>query len=327
MDEPLVSVIIPTFNRKDFVKGAILSAINQSYNNLEVIVVEDGFKSGVDQFIRDLDNNRIIYTSHKINRGLGASRNTGMKLARGEYIAFLDDDDRWLEDKIRLQVDVMCKCTNNKTMVYCYNAQKPSEKSVPKYGKPARGPMSDYIFQGFLLLSSSMMIKKSSLVSLGGHSEKLRSCVDHDIWMKMAKDGFEMDLVEEGLIYSVGTEHERMVNQLDERLAGIKQFFNKWRSKVIDESGIESWMKIERKYHIQTSYGIVNSFRKGIISRVEAVDYLKGLFLLESPDFIWVDFFIARFGLKFSTRVFDLIPLGNKSILNYPKVNKNTKRP
>ena len=314
MYKPLVSVVIPTFDRKDFVQGAILSAINQSYNNLEVIVVEDGSNSGVNEFIRDLNDDRVKYTSHEKNRGLGASRNTGMNLARGEYIAFLDDDDRWLEDKIKLQVDVMCKCIKNRTMVYCYNVQKRSQRLVHRYVNPARGPMSDYIFQGFLLLSSSMMIKRSSLVSLGGHSEELKNCVDHDIWMRMAINGFDMDLVEKGLIYSIGNDHERMVNQLDERLEGIKHFFEKWRFKVIDKFGIESWMKIERKYHIQTAYEIVSSYRKGIISGSEAVDYVKRLFLLENSNFTWFDLLIARLGLKFSTRAFNLIPLGKKGI-------------
>ena len=68
-------------------------------------------------------------------------------------------------------------------------------------------------------------------------------------------------------------------------------------------------IKIERKYHRQTSYGIVDSYRKGVISKDEGINYLKGLFLLQSQKFSWFDIFIARFGLRFSTRAFDLIPL------------------
>ena len=129
------------------------------------------------------------------------------------------------------------------------------------------------------------------------------------MWMKLVINGFDMDLVEEGLIYSMDDERKRMVNQFDCRLEGIKQFFNKWKPKVIDECGIESWMKIERKYHSQTSYGIVDSYRKDIISEDEGVSYLKDLFLLQSIKFSWFDILIARFGLKFSTRVLDFIPL------------------
>jgi len=101
-----------------------------------------------------------------------------------------------------------------------------------------------------------------------------------------------------------------MVNQFDSRLEGIKQFFKKWKpDEVIKEYGIESWTKIERKYHCQTSYGIVDRYRKGIISNEEGINYLKELFLLQSKNFSWFDILIARFGLKFSTRVLDFIPL------------------
>ena len=309
MNKPLVSIVIPTFDRNELVQGAILNALDQSYEHIEVIVVEDGSTSTVDEFISGLGDNRVIYASHETNRGLGATRNTGMSLAKGEYIAFLDDDDRWLENKIRLQVDIMKKCGNNKTMVYCFNTQKQGQKLHYQHCEPARGQMSDHIFRGRLLPSSSMMINRSSLISLRGHSEELISCVDHDMWMKLAINGFDMDLVEEGLIYSMDDERKRMVNQFDCRLEGIKQFFNKWKPKVIDECGIESWMKIERKYHSQTSYGIVDSYRKDIISEDEGVSYLKDLFLLQSIKFSWFDILIARFGLKFSTRVLDFIPL------------------
>ncbi len=312
--DPLISVIIPTFNRKVLVQGAIYNALEQSYDNIEVIVVEDGSRSGVDKFIKDLGDDRVIYTSHSNNCGVGASRNHGMSLASGEYIAFLDDDDRWLKEKLKLQLDVINKCKNNKSMVYCFNAVSKNKKFSKKNMKSARGLMSDYIFKGYLLPSSSMMIKRSSLVFLGGYSEKLKSCVDHDMWMTLARNGFDMDFVEEGMIYSVKDKRKRMVNQFDDRLEGVRQFFNKWRPEIIEEYKIESWLKIERKYHIQTSYGIVDSYRKGFISKDEGINYLKDLFLMQSNEFSWLDMFLAQFGLRFSTRLFNCIPMKNALI-------------
>jgi len=309
MGKPLVSVVIPTFDRKDFVKGAIENALDQSYENLEVIVVEDGSNCGVEKFISGLGDHRLIYTRHKGNLKLGASRNTGMKLAKGEYIAFLDDDDRWLKNKIRLQVDMMQKYRNNKVMIYCFNTKERGQNRFYKIPMAARGPMVNSIFQGFLLPSSSMLINRSALESIGGHSADLMSCIDHDMWMKLARNGFDMDLVEKGLVYSVDDERKRMVNQFDDRLTGIKQFFIKWKPAIIEEYKIESWMKIERKYHIQTAYAIVNSYRKGIISASEGIDYLKELFLLQSSHFTRFDMLIARFGLRFSTRLFNIVPI------------------
>jgi glycosyltransferase involved in cell wall biosynthesis len=309
MVEPLISIVIPTFDRSELAQGAIKNVLDQSYNNFEVIVVEDGSSTGLDEFIKGLGNEKVIYASHETNRGLGSSRNTGMNLSKGDYIAFLDDDDRWLKDKLMMQVDIMQRSNNPKIMVYCRNVPEKSKRYSSGQIRNIKGPMSDYIFQGFLLPSSSILMHTSALKSIGGHSMDIISCIDHDIWMKLAKNGFYMDLVEEGLIYSVDVERKRMVNQFDERLKGIEQFFKKWKPEVIKEYGIESWMKIERIYHCQTSYGIVDRYRKGIISNEEGINYLKELFLLQSKNFSWFDILIARFGLKFSTRVLDFIPL------------------
>ena len=311
MVEPLISVVIPTLDRQELAEGAIKNVLDQSYDNLEVIVVEDGSSTGLDKFIKGLGNEKVIYASHETNRGLGSSRNTGMSLSKGDYIAFLDDDDRWLKDKLMMQVEIILRSKDSKMMVYCRNVLKKSKRYSAGKIKNIRGPMSDYIFQGFLLPSSSMLLNTSALKSIGGHSMDIISCIDHDIWMKLAKNGFYMDLVEEGLIYSVDVERKRMVNQFDERLKGIEQFFKKWKPEVIKEDGIESWMKIERKYHSQTSYGIVDRYRKGIISNEEGINYLKELILLQIQEFSSLDMLIARFGLKFSTRLLKIIPLTN----------------
>ena len=309
MVEPLISIVIPTFDRSELAQGAIKNVLNQSYNNFEVIVVEDGSSTGLDEFIKGLGNEKVIYASHETNRGLAASRNTGMNLSKGDYIAFLDDDDRWLKDKLMMQVDIMQRSNNPKIMVYCRNVPEKSKRYSSGQIRNIKGPMSDYIFQGFLLPSSSILMHTSALKSIGGHSTDLISCIDHDIWMKLARKGFHMDLVEEGLIYSVDDERKRMVNEFDDRLEGIKQFFNKWKSEIVEEYGIESWMKIERKYHNQTSYGIVNSYRKGVLLKHQATYYLNQLNSLEHYDYTWLDNTLSQFGLEKSTRLFNYIPL------------------
>jgi len=310
MTIPLVSVIIPTFNRKDLIRGAIQNVLAQTYQNLELIIVEDGSNTGIDEYIKSLGNDKIIYKRHNNNFGLGVSRNTGMNVAKGDYIAFMDDDDRWLKEKIKLQLDILTNCENKKTMIYCYKKINNANILSRKHKKSnIRGLMLNHIFRGSLIPSSSMMIPKDLLIDLGGHSENLKSCVDHDLWMKLAINDFNMDLVEEELVYSVNHDNQRMVDNFDDRLIGIKQFFNKWQLKVIHEYGNDTWIQIEKKYHIQTSYGIVNCYRKKIICKEMATYYLKNLFLLQSIKFSWFDLLIAKFGLRFSTKLFRIIPL------------------
>ena len=88
MVEPLISVVIPTLDRQELAEGAIKNVLDQSYDNLEVIVVEDGSSTELDKFIKGLGNEKVIYASHETNRGLGSSRNTGMSLSKGDTSPF-----------------------------------------------------------------------------------------------------------------------------------------------------------------------------------------------------------------------------------------------
>ena len=104
---PLVSCIITCYNSKDFIKDAIDSVINQSYENIEIIIVDDHSTDGSINIINSFQDKRIIKVFHDKNYGLPAkARNSGLKIATGEYIAFLDGDDSWIRTKITKQLDV-----------------------------------------------------------------------------------------------------------------------------------------------------------------------------------------------------------------------------
>ena len=99
MQTPLVSVIIPTFNRAEVVSRAVNSVLNQTFKDFECIVVDDGSTDETDSVLRGFaDKIKVIKTE---NRGVSAARNTGAKLAAGKYIAFLDSDDEWKPKKLQ----------------------------------------------------------------------------------------------------------------------------------------------------------------------------------------------------------------------------------
>lgn len=101
----LVSVIIPTYNRSDFLEKTILSVVNQTYKNIEIIVVDDGSNDNYAQEICS-KYKKCIYLRKK-NGGVSSARNYGIKKATGIYIAFLDDDDLWIETKLEEQVKIL----------------------------------------------------------------------------------------------------------------------------------------------------------------------------------------------------------------------------
>lgn len=115
MQKPLVSVIIPTFNREKYLREAIESVVNQSYKNIEIIVVDDG---STENYAERICNDFGALFFKKENGGLSSARNFGIKNANGKYIALLDDDDVFVNTKIEKQVEVL---ENNKS-IFCVHS-------------------------------------------------------------------------------------------------------------------------------------------------------------------------------------------------------------
>lgn len=104
---PLVSVIIPFYSRSDWLEEAVESVLNQTYDKIEIIVINDGSKENLNKFLKKYGKKIIYYTQE--NRGPGAARNQGMKIAKGKYLSFLDSDDLWLSNKTERQIFFMEK--------------------------------------------------------------------------------------------------------------------------------------------------------------------------------------------------------------------------
>lgn len=113
----MVSVIIPTYNRASTIKASIMSVLNQSYTDLELIIVDDGSSDDTETIVNCIADARIRYHKLEKNSGACVARNTGIRLALGSYIAFQDSDDTWRFDKIEKQLKHLLK--TDADMVYC----------------------------------------------------------------------------------------------------------------------------------------------------------------------------------------------------------------
>lgn len=110
MTTPTASVVIPTYNRARLLEVAIGSVLAQTWSDLEVIVVDDDSQDDTSAIVGGLQDRRLKYIKHSSNRGGSAARNTGIRAAQGHYVAFLDDDDRWLENKTEEQLRAIGDC-------------------------------------------------------------------------------------------------------------------------------------------------------------------------------------------------------------------------
>lgn len=110
-NKPLVSIVMPTFNDMKFLNRSIKSVLKQTYENIELLIIDDCSSDGTEEFIEKLklNDSRIKYFKNKKNSGAAISRNLGVSYAVGEYIAFIDSDDIWFEDKLSRQIEFMIK--------------------------------------------------------------------------------------------------------------------------------------------------------------------------------------------------------------------------
>ncbi len=178
--DPLVSVIIPTFNRCRFLKRAILSALGQSYNNLEILVISDGSTDATSEVVSLIKDPRVKYFWHEKNNGLVATRNTGVKKSSGEFITFLDDDDEWLSQKISKQLAVFKDVDSSAGLVFTNGYSEYENDRFVRGGMPSGiiyHPKKDHFFPLRALIPppSSWMLRKAIMDEIGNFDENMRN--------------------------------------------------------------------------------------------------------------------------------------------------------
>jgi len=226
--QPLVSVVIPTYNYGQYVCDAIDSALGQSYPHIEVIVVDDGSTDDTQEKVKKYgDKIRYIY---KNNAGLSVARNTGIQEAKGGYIAFLDSDDIWNKDKIEKQMAVMKK--NGFGLVGCSVRQIDEEgrslgevayKNYDDQDEFFRKLLEKNVVSG----GSGALVRKECFSSLGMFDETLKSAEDWDMWLRIAPK-YKITVVEEPLVsVRVGQNNMSSIKNVDKMLQAELQVLEK----------------------------------------------------------------------------------------------------
>ncbi len=185
INNPLVSVIIPTYNRGWIVKESIDSVQAQDFNDFELIVVDDGSTDNTPEILNSYRQD--INVIRQGNRGVSAARNAGIAKASGRFIAFLDSDDLWLPDKLSLQVDFF---NSNPSALICQTEEIWIRNNVRINPKIKHKKPSGMIFEPSLALClvspSAVMIKRSLFEDVGLFDETLPACEDYDLWLRIS---------------------------------------------------------------------------------------------------------------------------------------------
>ncbi len=206
--EPIVSVVVPAYNAAAFIGEALVSVLRQTLGSLEVLVIDDGSEDEtraiVERLAREDARVRLV---HQENAGVGAARNTGIRLARGVYIAPLDADDVWAPDKLQKQVARMEECGDGTGMVYCWSDLVDDTGRRVGASRPYRveGQVARALIVRNIVGNASVpLFRAKSLSDVGGYLTRdqqggAQGCEDWDLSLRVA-ERHEVRVVAEPLV-------------------------------------------------------------------------------------------------------------------------------
>ena len=198
-NDDLVSIIMPAYNCEKYVVEAIESVINQTYSNFELIVIDDGSNDSTLKIINDLaeKDNRIKALQNEKNSGVSATRNRGISIAEGNWIAFLDSDDIWVEEKLEKQMN--CVKENNADFIFTASTY------IDEDGKPYRGIFEvpekiSYrkLLRQNVITCSSVLVKKKYFDNIKMEKDEMHE--DYAVWLRILKLGITAYGVNEPLL-------------------------------------------------------------------------------------------------------------------------------
>ena len=243
----LISIIMPYYKKRNFVKNSILSVINQSHQDFEIIVIYDDNENEDYQYIKDIENldKRIKVIKNNKNIGAGLSRNVGIQNASGDYIAFLDCDDFWEKDKLKIQLEFMKKnnylisCTSYK--IVNFNNEIVNSRNVKEVLN-----FKNLIYSCDIGLSTVML--KKNMLNKNYIFPNIKTKEDYVFWLKITKDNIN--------IY------------------GLQNELTNWR-KLDDSLSSNFYQKIIDGFRVYHTYLGFNFFKSIIYLFILSINYLR----------------------------------------------------
>jgi glycosyltransferase involved in cell wall biosynthesis len=269
---PSVSVIIPTFNRSRKVLRAVQSVIDQEYEGLEIIVIDDGSTDNTYKNLKKFKN-FIKYIRLDNNRGVSGARNIGIKNSIAPWIAFLDSDDYWLSKKLKIQMEFIY---NNPKTIACQTEEvwiRNGRRVNPRVKH--KKPSGDIFYRSLklcLVSPSSVAINRSVFDEIGFFDESLPVAEDYDLWLRLSSS-HPVYLINKELIVKEGGHDD----QLSQKFQGMDRFRIRAIVKLI-KSGVLSLE--QRAWAIEELKNKCNIYGNGCIKRGKKEE---GIFYLAMP--------------------------------------------
>lgn len=270
MENELVTVIITTYKRSfDMLYRALNSVINQTYDNLEIIVIDDSPENFegrkiIKEQISAMNDERIKYIQHEKNKGACAARNTGIKASNGRIIMFLDDDDEWTKEKVKKHYDIHIK--KNAQFVYSGCKRIMQLKNGKTKADFVLKTHEDKVFfekllgENFVGSVSFVSITRKCIKECGYFNEELKSCQDWDMWIRVISK-FKASFINEPLVIYYIHQSERITTNPKKQLQG-HEFIMKSYEKLLNKYPLALR---ENLYRMSRLYADDKNYKKSII--------------------------------------------------------------
>ncbi len=232
---PLVSVIVPTYNRANTIIRAIESVLKQTYENIEIIIVDDASGDNTAEMVKSVVDSRIKIIRHETNKGGGAARNTGINEARGKYVSFLDSDDIWIPEKIEKQVDQFERADSRVGVIYTGFYRTDKDDVITKQVTPSKkGDLYNRLLEGNIIGTTSViMVKRECLQQVGGFNVSLSSCQDWDLYIRLSKV-CHYDYIPDPLVrFYCGEGYNKITSNKQWVILGHKYIFDKYNIRLL----------------------------------------------------------------------------------------------
>lgn len=226
---PVVSAIVPTYNRAHSIGKSINSILTQSYQDFEIIVVDDCSTDNTEEIVKSFKNPRIKYIQHQHNSGAAVARNTGIENSSGCYIAFLDSDDEWLPQKLAKQVELLQQSQPEVGVVYTGMEIVNEFDRVKRIKVPThRGSLhTTLLFANVVGTPSTVMVKREYLEQVQGFDPNIwQFAADADLWVRLS-ECCEFEVIPEVLVRYLESDSDRLSTNPKAVVKSILAFINK----------------------------------------------------------------------------------------------------
>lgn len=243
--EPLISVVIPTYNRANTILQSVNSVLNQTYKNIELIVVDDCSTDDTLSKLNQINDSRLKIICHEKNKGQNAARNTGIKSCSGEYIAHHDSDDVWRLNKLEIQIN---KLIEKKADIICCQTAVNDEISH-KY--IYNHPDSKLVKEGFISYNQLLKYNCTTTQTLLGKAECFKTVLFDETQPRFTDWALSLDLVkkynfyyQEAVLADVFQQQDSITKNPQKGVKGMEMLFEKHKNDILSDPEItESFFK------------------------------------------------------------------------------------